>query len=419
MIATPEVIKRWKSPTDFEQWLARRFDRWVSSALRAPGLAPEIFSISSPGLTAAFVSENFRAVHAWCRMWQEAAEGTLDVALTYDDWTTRNFGRVRIPRTAHLASVDCVARVLKRSKNLGVARQRYQALVALDCRLSPMAEHWSAIVAMPESDFDVLFRFAALVMQSPVTLMRLREVACAGMHTKFLEQHRSLVGTIMVALGVPGNPDAKSWAGKLGFIEDETAMFELRDLGGNLLPYPHFALPASSLIASPLPVQSSAQFRGAVVVENSATFRALPTLPGVIAIFGRGDAVRALAAARWFAAQPLLYAGDLDHAGFQMVAALRRGGLSHLQTAFMDAETATRLRSYWVADTSRPGSANSYIGLTDKERDAQRLMAEGPWRLEQERIAFDVWIEHLRAWAAACANMQGSVPVVVTAHASG
>ncbi|NEU97911.1 Wadjet anti-phage system protein JetD domain-containing protein [Bradyrhizobium uaiense] len=400
MTVAADVIPRWKTPKDFELWLARRVERWVSVELRTPGAVPETFTISTPGLTAALVSEHFPVIRAWCISWQEAAARSADVEIEYEDWNTRNFGRVRIPCSARVTSVDGVARLLKRSADLSKARRRCQALATHDARLSLLADHWPAIVAMPEGDFDIVCRFVAHILQSSVSLIRLREVACAGMHTKFLEQNRGLVGPIMLALGIPGNASAKSWAGKLGFIDDETALFEIRDLDGHLLPYVHFALPASSLVSSPLSPQSNAGLHGAIVVENLATFRALPSVPGVIAIFGRGDAVRVLAAASWLAACPLLYAGDLDHAGFQMVAALRRGGLFHLETAFMDAATAYRLRPYWVADTSRPGSEGAYVGLREEESDAQRMMAEGPWRLEQERIAFDIWVDRLRIWRA-------------------
>ncbi len=398
MTTSPDAITRWKSPTDLERWMAKRFDRWVSAALRDPGASPEIFAITTPGLTAAYLAENFPAVREWALTWQQAAETAGGISLDYEDWPTRNFGRVRIPRNARVTSVEDVARLLQRSEELSAAQRRCESLSALDPRLVLLANYWPAVVALADTDFDILCRFIRLVPLTQPASVRVREVACAGMHSKFLEQNRSLLTPIFAALGVASNADAKGWAGKLGFVDDETALFELRDLDGALLPYPHFALPASSLLASPVRGSISSQLVGVVIVENAATFRALPPVPGVIAIFGRGDAVRMLAAASWLADLPVLYAGDLDRAGFQMVAALRRAGLSHLETAFMDADTAMGLRPYWVADASRPGPAQAYAGLTDAEHSAQQLMEEGPWRLEQERIAMDVWVERLRCW---------------------
>lgn len=204
MIASREVISRWKSPTDFERWLVRHINRWISGELRTPGTNPEAFAISTPGLTATYVAKNFPAVRAWGLLWQQLADNGTDVSIDYEDWTTRNFGRVRLPRSARVTSVDGVARLLKRSADLSSARRRCEMLIGLDTRLSRLVDHWPAIVAMPEADFDILCRFAMLIPRSPVALMRLREVACEGMHTKFLEQNRGLVGPIMAALGIAG-----------------------------------------------------------------------------------------------------------------------------------------------------------------------------------------------------------------------
>ncbi len=64
----------------------------------------------------------------------------------------------------------------------------------------------------------------------------------------------------------------------------------------------------------------------------------------------------------------------------------------------MDTQTAQSFKDYWVDDPSRPGSQRAYEGLTAQERAAQALMAVGPWRLEQERIPFDLWIQGLERW---------------------
>ena len=258
---------------------------------------------------------------------------------------------------------------------------------------------------MSRGDFAVLCRFVTQATTLDLTRMRLREVPCAGMHTKFLAGNRTVLKPILAALNVPPNPSAQTWAGRLGFVEDDNRMFELRDLDGGLLPYPHVALPAGQLTGQ-TPVRSAGRQEiprrrdliGVVIVENQATFQALPGMPGIVAIFGQGFTVRTLGAAAWLAAQPLLYLEDLDHAGFQIVAGLRRDGLTHLQTALMDETTAQANRAYWDIDESTPGTSRAYAGLTDRELAAQQLMAAGPWRLEQERIPFDMLVDELAHW---------------------
>lgn len=392
------LVARWKSPADLKRWLSQRFNRLLAADLRTPGTTIEPFQITTPEMSAAAIAQHFASVRGWVDAWNEMIAPEADFEITCTDWETRNFGRVRLPRMLRLLSLDAAARLLGRMDDATKARQRFVSIRTVDVRLAGIADQWPAFIAMNTQDFAVLCRFLAQIATQGIPKMRLREVPCAGMHTKFLENHRTLLVPAMAALEIPSNPDARSWAGRLGFTEDETRQFEIRDLDGGLLPYPHLALPVTEFTHCPIGAAAGDELRGIVIVENQATFRALPPTSGVVAIFGHGDAVRTLGAAAWLRTRPLLYAGDLDHAGFLMVAGLRRDGLQRLETAFMDAQTAQSFKDYWVDDSSRPRSQRAYEGLTAEERAAQQLMAAGPWRLEQERIPFDLWVQRLERW---------------------
>ena len=392
-------VARWKTPEDLRQWLAKRFERLVAADLRRPGAPIDAFRISTPGLAATVIADRFADVHAWTGIWQDTAASEPELDVVFGERQTRNFGRVRIPKIVRVRSIDGAARLVGRTRDLNRARKRHRAIVAADGRLVDLADQWPWIVGMSREDFAVLCRFVTEAMALELPRLRLREVPCAGMHTKFLEDNRRVLKPILAAWDVPPNPDAQSWTGRLGFVEDDGTMFELRDLDGGLLPFPHLALPAGRFSGGPpATVAGRRALRGVIVVENQATFRALPRMPGIVAVFGRGFTVRILGRARWLADRPLLYLGDLDHAGFQMVAGLRRDGLGRLRTALMDETTAEAHRAYWVIDRSTPGADRAYEGLTEQERATQRLMAAGPWRLEQERIPFDLLVERLEQW---------------------
>lgn len=412
MTAPADPISRWKTPDDLRRRLSGQFERLVAAELRSPGAPIDAFAITTPGLSAGVIAHRFADVRAWADRWLEAAAREPELDLTTTERQDRNFGRVRIAKNAHVRSVDAVARLVRRVNELAVARRRHTALMEMDTRLAGLAACWPAIVAMSDDDFDLVLRFVAAAALD-LSRLRLREVPVAGMHTKFLEEHRAVLKPLLAAMDVPACPDARTWPGRLGFVEDDATMVELRDLGGGLLPYPHLALPSGRLmVAAPTRTSGGRAPGGVVIVENKATFLALPAAVGVVAIFGQGTAVRALAAATWLKEQPLLYCGDLDHAGFQMVAGLRRDGLVHLQTALMDIATAEAHRRYWVSDTSTPGTERAYEGLTDCERAASRLMAQGPWRLEQERISFEMLVNAFDRWR--CLKSQSAVEQTLT-----
>ena len=396
------ITKRWKTPDDLKDWLAKRFVTLVAAALRDPGITIEPFRITTPKLSARFIADQFSSVRSWAARWQDFAGDGSHISIVHRVWDTQKFGRVTIPKSVTILSIDSAAALIRRTQELAMARLRFSAIVAIDHRYVPLADQWPAIVAMSEGDFSVLCRFLTAVPALDPATMRLREVRCPGMHTKFLEQHRSLLKPILAALDMPGNAKASSPAGQLGFIEDDRLFFELRDLDGGLLPFDHFALPLRDLMHCPFHSAAEDAVAGIVIVENLATFHALPSLPGIIGLFGQGNAVRSLGQAPWLRTKPILYMGDLDHAGYQMVAGLRRDGLQHLTTTLMDLRTAETLQDYWVEDTSYKAAEQIGPGLTSQEIAAQQQLAKGPWRLEQERIPFDLLVAKLQKWRHSC-----------------
>ncbi len=396
-------IARWKTPQDLKDWLAKRFGRDVAGHLRQPEMVPVLvgdsYQIAAPGLTAGLVADRFHDIRAWAREWQALAKSESDIDVTFAEWPTRQFGRVHTPKTVQTRSIDAAARLLGRTRDLTRARTRYVALSSIDRRFDVLADRWPDIIAMPDGDFETLTRFLSEAAALDLGGMRLREVPCAGMHTKFLERHRKLVSPVLAALSVTPNASAQSWPGRLGFVEDDTRLLTIRDLDGGLLAYAELALAPSLLCeASPVRLIDGHRLGGVVIVENQATFHSLPPLPGVIALFGQGAAVQTLSAAGWLRTVPILYLGDLDHAGYRIIARLRRHGLAHIETALMDLETAEAHERYWVTDTSTAGAERDYAGLQRHESAAQVHLARGPWRLEQERISFDVLAERLLHW---------------------
>src|SRR5581483_463448 len=153
----------------------------------------EIPRRSEAVVVAAFQPSSRRrfACRAWVDTWSEMTARQADFEITWTDWETRNFGRVRIPRMVHALSLDAAARLLGRMNDATKARHRFDAIRAVDGRLAGIAHQWPSFIAMSTQDFTVLCRFLAQIATQGIPKTRLREVPCAGMHTKLLENHRA------------------------------------------------------------------------------------------------------------------------------------------------------------------------------------------------------------------------------------
>ena len=139
--------------------------------------------------------------------------------------------------------------------------------------------------------------------------------------------------------------------------------------------------------------------RRVIVLENKAsysnleTFLTLPEMTGTAAVFGSGFAAGRLAGAGWLHDVELLYWGDLDAHGLQIVNQLR-GHFPGLRTFLMDRATLEAHREYWVEAT--PSSAVALPHLTAEELALYDYLNDARVRLEQERISVGYVREVLR-----------------------
>lgn len=147
-----------------------------------------------------------------------------------------------------------------------------------------------------------------------------------------------------------------------------------RELG---FPCAEFSLPPGALDA--LPVRQASAY----VVENKVNLLTFPPRLRGIGLGGLGGGVTLLRHVRWLAETPLVYWGDLDVEGFQILSALR-GVYPHVVSLLMDPATLERWRASCIRGTGR--FADPPPHLTDAERAAFLLCRDANLRLEQELI---------------------------------
>ncbi|KFI59495.1 DUF3322 and DUF2220 domain-containing protein [Bifidobacterium cuniculi] len=137
----------------------------------------------------------------------------------------------------------------------------------------------------------------------------------------------------------------------------------------------------------------------AIVVENKDTYLAMPAMAGTVCVFGAGFAVgAAVRLLPWLAGLDVAYWGDLDAAGFEILASLRAAGLA-ARAVGMDLATYERFRAYGTAlgERGTPIKASEPkegLDLTDDEYALYGALCRqelGVPRVEQERIPLD-WV---------------------------
>ena len=376
-------------------------------------------------------------VAAWAAAWR-AWEARHDVVVERRTRSWASLGAQRVPVRAVLTGADAIAAAAGRADDWERARDRATRLLALGRAHGPsggtgrpalaaaVRSVIGAVASYGDDDVERLLAALAWFADNDASGLYLRQVPVAGMDSKWLERHRRVLRSLVPVLrgldtraggpaGVPGPAAPGGLEEALG-LRPLPAVCRIRLLDRGLVPGAprDMSAPIDEIdrLWAPPPVPTAQRTappphppggpEAVVVVENLATFLALEERPGAVAVWGHGYSAAALARIGWLrGASTLVYWGDLDVDGLRILAALRAAA-PRARSFAMDAATLRRWRRLAVPDPGAGAGRSPGVGrppgaaspdppdrLTEPEREAWEMLADGGLRLEQERIAWD------------------------------
>jgi hypothetical protein len=228
----------------------------------------------------------------------------------------------------------------------------------------------------------------------------LRQIDVAGVDTKFVEGHQKLLDELLTAVLPPDRID-HSWPGadftrRFGFLA-KPGYTRFRPLGQNVSGLP------AGITELTLRTDELAELAPGVttvfVLENEVTYLAFPEVANSIVVFGSGFALTALGDLPWLHGKKLVYWGDIDTHGFDILNRLR-GRFESVRSILMDANTLLAHSKQWVVEPAPTGRVLPC--LTPDEASLYRDLVEGLYganvRLEQERVRFSLLKRALLPW---------------------
>ncbi len=271
----------------------------------------------------------------------------------------------------------------------------FQRDVALIREQIPQLEAW--MLSSPKKvieyhrDWLGLLTVCRYFLEHPRPRLYIRELPL-NVHTKFVEEHIGILRELLEHL-LPAEaiiPDAPTFQQRFGLREEEP-LVHMRLLDDQLkkrygIPLSELCIPRSQFACLDLRAQCC------MITENKMTFLTLPALPNAFALHGSGFGVSGLAAIPWLRECPIIYWGDLDAHGFQILSQLR-AIFPHVVSLMMNEATLQTFSGFCVAGT--PCSARQLPYLTPEEHTLFLHLAEGNIRLEQERISHGYALEQI------------------------
>ncbi|MFI5429616.1 Wadjet anti-phage system protein JetD domain-containing protein [Aeromicrobium sp. UC242_57] len=292
--------------------------------------------------------------------------------------------------------------------------------------------------------WPLLVAFAQWLMENPRPGIYVRQVPLPGLHTKVVEQHRTLLTHILDAVlptthriegpepltDGPTRGFRADFAERFGFISEQRsvrvrgnrAMLGLptqwaeadagsehdERSGAAAMPqpktvtarfHPTLNVPLADLSVGDVtwPIAELAKLdapaagvREVVVVENKISFLTTPHQEGRLVLWGAGyGAHELLAAIKWRSLVAVTYWGDLDTHGLRILDAVR-ATTPHVRSVLMDLATFDAHKPFWRTEP-KPWTG-TLAHLTEAEQRLYEVLHAGrapALRLEQEHIAYD------------------------------
>lgn len=237
---------------------------------------------------------------------------------------------------------------------------------------------------LPPTDIAHARRVTQWFCTHPSSGILPRAVAVEGVHGKWIEQHRRLLERLLSI--------ARGGDGDLG-LGSVLPTIRLRFApGSGPAGLDDISIPSDTIGMALSGAQE--QVEQILFLENKETFLSLTPQPGTCLVFGGGYRAHHSASLDAFDGKRLLYWGDLDLDGYQILDAVR-SQRPNAESVLMGPETVTA--NLDIATPDRDFTPTALTRLTPEENKAlDILITHGHLRIEQERINIEEALKVLR-----------------------
>lgn len=379
------------TPLQIKQKALRKYQDVLRVYLAKETLFPLIFPV---GQLSGALSERRQQIDA-LRTHSKETTGS-GYALTYVTVDKRDLGQQTEPKHVIIQTLEDYLALLSK-------RAEFSAFVAdvTEIRQTfPILEEWLQShpqdVVDAHGKWDDLLAICTYFVNNPRPGLYIRELP-VPVHTKFVERNTKILGKLLDQLLPPNMivQNERDFSRRYG-LKEKPFLVHLRLLDEQLAH--HYGLHIDDLR---LPVEQLAhlladhiQPRHVIIVENLINFLTVPSHPKCVVLWGSGFAVHLLRDVNWLAQCDVIYWGDIDAHGFQILSDAR-SLFSQIRSVMMDFQTLEDHRD--SVSTENRSDANRFLNLTEEELQVARYVVGNDLRLEQEQIPNAYAVAQLKA----------------------
>lgn len=308
-------------------------------------------------------------------------KASLGCQIEWTEVNSRRWGKQRLPErvgfveeASYLRAIGKTKEVVRFRENLALTHEECPALI-------PLVETRPLDAVEFADVWPGLLKVCCYFQSHPRPNRYARELPLP-VDTKFIERHQSVLSRLLAAALPPETiVQGERFEERFGIRFDEP-LIRLRLLDKSLRDSLHVPFPD---LAVPLSCFRDLDWQGLLVIvaENKMTFLTLPRLTNAIGIWGAGNAAALIHGVGWLSKCHILYWGDLDTQGLEILSRLRNS-FPQVQSLMMDIGTLNRFQGLCIPGTR--SNSSTPTNLTLSEASAWSTVHMQNLRLEQERL---------------------------------
>jgi hypothetical protein len=392
----------WTNVNDLIATLRKRWatGRYLGDYAGNVPWTPIELSVKAP--SASELLNQFDDAVRWAERFQRDSHtggGAARFAVTYRTVKGKNLGANSVPARVRIESFEQLCALIGTNRDV----RSLDAMLRQTKAAMPTLVPW--VVAHPlsavehQSIWGDLLATVTWIITNSTEVLYLRQIDVEGLDTKFVDHHRKLLDELLTAVLPKDRIDpeysAADFARRFRFRPKPTYT-RLRLLN----PQPAFPKGLSEMTLRTEELAALELVADTIfVVENEITYLAFPAVANSIVVFGSGFSLAALPDIPWMDSREIVYWGDIDTHGFDILHRLRTR-FESVQSIMMDHQTLLAHPRQWVNEPSP--TSRALTNLNDAERALYHDLVEDRYgqavRLEQERVRFSWLQQALQPW---------------------
>lgn len=312
--------------------------------------------------------------------------------ITYTEKRKRGLGLQSLPTLFTFTTEADYLKYLRKEKEVTLFYNLCDSTFIFFPELKDVIYNKPAILLNNLDKWEDLLKVCTYFKNNPRPNLYIRELPIK-VHTKFVEKNQSVLTTLLeTILNSEDISFEKRFEKKFGLKYSEP-LVRFKILDQNIAD---ISFSGVSDLALPLSDfnQLNLNISKVIIVENKTslyTTLTLPDMTNTIAIFGQGFGVSNLKNIKWLKNKEILYWGDFDAHGFEILSQVR-GYYPQTKSVLMDKNT---FDNFFENDKGAGSKVTELYNLTKTEAELHRFLLENKYRLEQEKIPNDYVIKFL------------------------